>query len=44
MTTRPLTFEQIVAHLDEALEVEFSFYETDKPASALVSMPLRSPV
>ena len=41
METSALTRDEIISHLNESLEVEFSFYETKKPAEALVSMPYR---
>jgi nitric oxide reductase NorD protein len=41
MRTRPLTRDEIILDLNRSLEVEFSFYETEKPAEALVPMPYR---
>ena len=41
MRTTSLTRDEIISDLNRSLEVEFSFYETEKPAEALVSMPYR---
>ena len=41
METSALTRDEIISHLNESLEVEFSFYETEKPAEALVPIPYR---
>ena len=41
MRTAALTRDEIISNLNRSLEVEFSFYETAKPAGVLVSMPYR---
>ncbi|MDX1344259.1 MAG: VWA domain-containing protein [Sedimenticolaceae bacterium] len=41
MRTAALTRDEIISDLNQALEVEFSFYDTAKPAEPLVSMPYR---
>lgn len=42
MQTAALTRNEIISDLNQALEVEFSFYETEKPAEQLVSLPYRN--
>jgi nitric oxide reductase NorD protein len=41
MQTAALTRDEILSDLNKSLEVEFSFYETEKPAEAVVCMPYR---
>jgi nitric oxide reductase NorD protein len=41
MQTEALTRDDIISNLNQSLEVEFSFYETEKPSEALVSMTYR---
>ncbi len=41
MAHEPLSTEDIIACLDECLEVEFSFVENETPAQAIVKLPRR---